>query len=125
VDFDCLVAIAEMMMACLEVMEICLEKMEATMKAGQEQMRAKIKNGMEKMKATESEAIAEHYEWEPCVKATHLPTALQDWAPDELHGAPRGVMYGETIRVLEDQFGDQHLATEYCNHLKTRTHGDG
>jgi hypothetical protein len=74
-----------MMMACLEVMEVCLEKM----KAGQKQMRAKIKNGMEDVKATESEATAECCEWEPHVEATHLPTVLQDWAPDELHGTPK------------------------------------
>jgi hypothetical protein len=114
-----------MMMACLEVMDSCLEKMEATMKAGQEQMRAKIKNGMEEMKATESEAIAEHCEWEPRVKTTHLPTVPQDWAPDVLHGAPKGMMYEEIIRALDDKFGDQHLAIEYCNQLKTRTQDDG
>jgi hypothetical protein len=87
-------------------------------------MRAKIKNGMEEMKATESEAIAEHCEWEPCVKATHLPTVPQDSGPNVQHGAPKGVMYKGTIRVL-DQFGDQHLAIEYHNQLKTWTQDDG
>lgn len=119
-DFDCLVAIAEMMMACLEVVEACLEKMETTMKAGQEQIRAKIKTGMEVMNATVPEAIADHYGGAPCIKATHLPTAQQDWAPDVLHGVPKGVMYKETI-----QFGDQDLAIEYRNQLKTQTQDDG
>jgi hypothetical protein len=77
-------------------------------------MGAKIKTGMEEMKATVPETIAEHYEWAPRVKAIYLPTAEQDWDPDVLHGAPKGVMYEETIRALEDQFGDQHLAIQYA-----------
>jgi hypothetical protein len=65
-------------------------------------MRAKIKTGMEEMKATVPEAIAEHYEWAPHVKALHLPTAQQDWAPDVLHGALKGTMYKETTGATED-----------------------
>jgi hypothetical protein len=51
----------EKIKACLEAMEAYLGETESTIKASQEQMRAEIKTGLEEIKATESEAIVEHY----------------------------------------------------------------
>jgi hypothetical protein len=54
------------------VTNIYLEKMEAVLKACQEQMRTETKTSLEEMKAAESEARAEHYEWVPYAEATYL-----------------------------------------------------
>jgi hypothetical protein len=48
-----------------------------------------------------------------------LLTGLQGQTSDILHGTPKGMRYEETIKVLEDRFEDQHLATEYRYQLKT------
>jgi hypothetical protein len=40
-------------------------------------------------------------------------------ASDILHEVPKGLTYKETVRALEDQFGDQHLAVGYLTQLKT------
>jgi hypothetical protein len=100
------------MEACWEVTEACLAKMGAS----QGKLEAKMEASQEK-----TEAIAEHYKWEPCVKATHLLTTLQGWASDVLHGDPSGATYKETIWSLEDRFGNQHLVTLYRTQMKTRT----
>jgi hypothetical protein len=70
------------------------------------------------------ETVAEHNFWMPQEKSTYLITALQVWATDLLHGAPKGAIYEETLEALEDYFGD-HLATAYCSQLKIRTQGIG
>jgi hypothetical protein len=95
--------------ACLGVMEASLGKMEPMMKAGQEQMRAEVKTRMEEIKAIESkgnqekiEALAEHCEEVLWIKAMHLLAVLQDQASDVLHKDPKGTMYKETIRAIED-----------------------
>jgi hypothetical protein len=84
------------------------------------------------MKATESEANqektgagVERYDLAPRVRDMHLLTTPQGWASDVLHGDPREVTYEETIRATEDWIGDQHLAVEYRNQLKTWTQDDG
>jgi hypothetical protein len=59
----------------------------------------------------------------PCVKATHPFVTLQDQASDVLHRVPKEVY--ETIKALEDSFGDQHLVTAYCSQLMTRTQCNG
>jgi hypothetical protein len=96
-------------------------KMEATIKAGQEY----IKAGKEVMKATELEAIAEHYEWASRIKAMHMLTAPQDQAFNVLPRDPRGSMYEETIVATEDRFGEQQLAVGYRCQQKTGTQDDG
>lgn len=63
--------------------------------------------------------MAEQYKRVPRVKDTHLLTGLQGRALDILDGVPKGMKYEETIQVLENRFGDQHLAAEYHSQLKT------
>lgn len=86
--------------------EASLGKLETMMEASQEK----------------TEAIAEHYKWVPCVRATHLLTTLEGWASDVLHGNPSRVTYKESIWPLEDRFGNQHWVTLYHTQLKTRMH---
>jgi hypothetical protein len=78
------------------------------------------------MEATESEANqekigagVERYDLAAHLKDMQLLTAPQGWAADVLHGDPKEATYEETIRATVDQFGDQHLAVEYRNQLKT------
>jgi hypothetical protein len=75
----------------------------------------------EKMEANQegTEAVAEHYEGVPCAEAT------QGWVSSVLHGDPKGGTYEETIRALEDRFGEQHLVIGYHNQLKIWTQDDG
>jgi hypothetical protein len=92
-----------------EKMKANQEKIVAKMEAYQEEMRAEIKTGLEEVKAAESEAnqqktedIAEHCEGAPCVKATHMRTALQVRASKVLHKDSKGVTNEETIGAAED-----------------------
>jgi hypothetical protein len=80
-------------------------------------MRAKIKTGIQEIKATESkacqekievgtetnqekmEAVTEHCNWTPRVKATHVPTALQGCASNVLHGASKGPTFMKRQRT--------------------------
>jgi hypothetical protein len=56
----------------------------------------------------------------------HIPDHhLTGSATDKLHKVPKGATYEETLEALENQFGDQHLATPYHSRLKTRTQGVG
>jgi hypothetical protein len=64
--------------ACHEVTEACLEKREFRIVSNQEEIRIKIRTGLEEIKATESEAVAEHHERAPHTEAMHLLTALQE-----------------------------------------------
>jgi hypothetical protein len=66
-----------------------------------------------------------HYKWASSVKATHLLAALQGTASDVLHRVPKEVTYKETIKALEDCFGDQHQATAYRSQLKMTTQYTG
>jgi hypothetical protein len=50
----------------------------------------------------------------PQVKAMHLLTVRQEWAPDALHVVPGGTVYGANVEALEDQFVDQYLIAAYC-----------
>jgi hypothetical protein len=63
--------------------------------------------------------VARHYKWALCVKAMHLLAAVQGWAYVLLE-VPKEAVYDETFKVLEDCFGDQHLAAAYHSELKTR-----
>jgi BMFP domain-containing protein YqiC len=71
------------------------------------------------------EAVARHYKWAHCVKATRLVAALQGEASDVLHGVPERAMYEETVEALEDRFGYHHMAAAYHSQLKARTQDDG
>jgi hypothetical protein len=51
-----------------------------------------------------------------------LITALQGRGTDVLRGVPKGKTYEETLEVLEDRFGEQHL-TAAKSQLKTTTQG--
>jgi hypothetical protein len=86
------------------------------MGASQEKLGAKMEASQE-----ETEAVAEHYKWVPCIKDTHLLTTLQGQASDVLCGNPNGAMYKETMWALEDRIGNQHLVTLYSTQLKRRT----
>jgi hypothetical protein len=46
-----------------------------------------------------------------------------DPASDVFHGVLKEATYEETIKALDDHFGDQHLATAYHIQLKTRAQG--
>jgi hypothetical protein len=59
----------------------------------------------------------------PCVKATHLFVTLQDQVSDVLHRVLKEVY--ETIKAIEDSFGDQHLVRAYHNQLMTRNQCSG
>jgi hypothetical protein len=63
----------------------------------QEKFEVKTEANQEKV-----DTVVEPYKWAPCVKATHVLTALQGWACNVLHGAPKGATYKETIRATED-----------------------
>jgi hypothetical protein len=96
--------------------------------ANQKEMMAMIEVWLEEMEAnlgkidvTEMEAVAEHYNRAPCVKATHLLTPLQGRVSGVLQADSKGATYEETIGSLEDRFGDQNLAVGYCNQRKTCT----
>jgi hypothetical protein len=52
-------------------------------------------------------------------------TTLHNQASDDLHGNREAAPYKETVKALEDLFGDQHLAIRYLSQLKTRTQNDG
>lgn len=67
------------------------------------------------------QTMAGHYKWAPCIKAMHLLAAQWGQASDALHGVPREVTYEETIKALDNCFGDQHLAKAHCSQLNTRT----
>jgi hypothetical protein len=67
------------------------------------------------------EAVAEHYKWAPCVKATHLVAALQGWDSNVLHRVNKEAMYEKTTEALKGHSVEQHLATVYHTQLKTRT----
>jgi hypothetical protein len=56
-------------------------------------------------------------------KSTYLITVLQGQTTSMLHGVPKGATCEETLKALEESFGDQHLAAAYCSQLKTRTQG--
>jgi hypothetical protein len=58
--------------------------------ANQEKLQAKMEENQEKI-----EAVAEHYMWEPHIKATRLLTAPECRASDVLHGVPEGATYKE------------------------------
>jgi hypothetical protein len=63
-----------------------------------------------------------HYEGAPHVKAMYMLTTLHDWVSDILQEAPKGHKITDTT---EDQFRDQQVAAEYCNHLKIWAQYDG
>jgi hypothetical protein len=67
------------------------------------------------------ETIAEHNYCTCLKKSTYLITTLQGQATDVLHGIQKAATYEETLEALEDQFGDQHIATMYRSQLNTRT----
>jgi hypothetical protein len=96
-------------------MEACLKDMGASKGKSEPKMEA----NQEK-----TESMTEHYERVLHAEATHVLTALQDWACDVLHADPKGVTYEEIIRETDSQFGDQNLAVESRNHMKTRTQDD-
>jgi hypothetical protein len=67
----------------------------------------------------------EHYNPVSCVKDTHLLTAVHSQTSDVLHGVHKCATHKETDGALGDLFGDQHLAIEYYNQLKTWTQDIG
>jgi hypothetical protein len=106
----------------MAMMEVWLEKMEANQEKLETKMKAYTDNmeaNQEKFDVTEIEAVAEHYNRAPCVKATHLFTSLQGRVSGVLHADTKGATYGETGSL--DQFGDQNLAVGYCSQRKTWT----
>jgi hypothetical protein len=64
-------------MVVLEHLVAIMEETKAKVDTKQEKLEAKVETSQEK-----TGAIAEHYIWSPCIKATHLLTASQDWACD-------------------------------------------
>jgi chromosome segregation ATPase len=119
VDLKCLVAIRERLEAKTEAIQEAMEGSQEEMKAYQEA----VESSQEKLEASQEkiEAMAKHYKWAPYIKVTHLVTTLQDLTSDVLHEVPKGVMYKETIKALEECFRNQQQATAYCAHLKKRT----
>jgi hypothetical protein len=57
-------------------------------------------------------------------KSTYLITALQGQVTDLLHGVRKGATYEETLEVLEDLFGDEHLAAESTLHTANGIQGN-
>jgi hypothetical protein len=51
----------------------------------------------------------------------HMLTTLQDQTSGVLHGNPKEATYKETVKDLENQFGDHHLAIGFCSQLRTMT----
>jgi hypothetical protein len=71
------------------------------------------------------ETVAEHNQWSDKDKSTYLITALKDRAADVLPGIPTNTTYEDTLRALEDRFGDQHFAAAYRCQLTTRIQNPG
>jgi hypothetical protein len=67
------------------------------------------------------EIVVEHNCWTRQEKSTYLIIALQSQATNVLHSIPKGATYEETLKALDDCFGDQHIAAAYCSQLKART----
>jgi hypothetical protein len=91
-------------------MKACLEDIGATQGKSETKMAA----NQEK-----TEAMTERYEVVPHAEATHVLTALQDWACGVLHEDPKRATYEETTRETDDQFGDQNMAIGSCNQMTT------
>jgi hypothetical protein len=99
----------EKMKANLGQVEAWLGKTEAKTRTGQEQMEAEIKTDLEEMNATESEAnqekleaMAEHCNWTPHIKATHSLTALQVRASDAVCRALKGRTFKKRGRTYPE-----------------------
>jgi hypothetical protein len=65
------------------------------------------------------DVVAEHNQWSDWDKSTYLITALKGRAADVLPGIPTNTTYEDTLRALEDRFGDQHFAAAYRCQLTT------
>jgi hypothetical protein len=66
------------------------------------------------------EVVVEHNRWSNQDKSTYLIIALKGRAADVLPGIPTNTTYEDTLRALEDRFGDQHFAAAYCCQLTSR-----
>jgi hypothetical protein len=101
-------------MACQEAMEACLEKAKAKpekMKAGMGEMEAAVvvfKERLGRMDATDLEASQEKSD-----------------ALAEYQDVPKEEIAVETVRALENRYGDRHLAVECCQKPKKWIQGDG
>jgi hypothetical protein len=71
------------------------------------------------------EIVAEHNRWSDREKSTHLITALKGRAADVLYGILTDTTYEETLRALEDGFGDQSFSAAYRCQLTSRTQKAG
>jgi hypothetical protein len=71
------------------------------------------------------EIVAEHNRWSEREKSTHLITALKGRAADVLYGIPTSTTYEQTLRTLEDRFGDQRFSVAYRCQLTSRTQKAG
>jgi hypothetical protein len=71
------------------------------------------------------EIVAEHNRWSDRGKSTYLITALKGRAADVLYGIPTNTTYEETLRALEDRFGDQRFSAAYRCQLTSRTQKTG
>jgi hypothetical protein len=69
--------------------------------------------------------MAEHNQWSDRDKSTYLITALKGKAADVLPGIPTNTTYEDTLRALEDRFGDQHFGAAYRCQLTTRIQNTG
>lgn len=81
----------------------------------------KTSQGRMEAKQEKTEIVSQHCKWVSHIKAMHLLPALEGQASSVLHQVPKGMMYKETIRVLEDQFWKQNLVAAYQTQLETRT----
>jgi hypothetical protein len=71
------------------------------------------------------EIVAEHNRWSDRKQSTHLIMALKGRAADVLYGIPTDTTYEETLRALEDRFGDQRFSAAYRCQLTSRTQRAG
>jgi hypothetical protein len=66
------------------------------------------------------ETVAEHKDWVPLKKATHLIATLNEPAAHILHVVPTGAMYREVTEVLASHCSYHHFEEVFHPWLKRR-----
>jgi hypothetical protein len=71
------------------------------------------------------EAMAEHNGWTHGDKAAYLIAAMNEPATHILHSVPTGMPYEEITAVLENRYGDHHLAEAFHTQLRRKVQHTG
>jgi hypothetical protein len=69
--------------------------------------------------------MVEHKGWTPGDKASYLIAALNEPGTHMLHSIPTGATYEEVTAVVENRYGDHHLAEASHAQLRRRVQHAG